>query len=39
MTEKQSSDDFSYITSLFECSQAGSWMDIALSSTAVSHEL
>ena len=39
MTEKQSGDDFSYFTSLFPCSQAGSWMDITLSSTALSRDL
>lgn len=39
VTEKQSSDDFLYLTSLFQCCQADSWTDITLSSTAVSHEL
>lgn len=39
MAEKQSGGDFSYLTSIFPCSQADTWMDITLSSTVVSHEL
>lgn len=40
LTEKQSGDDFFYLTlSLFPSSQAGSWMGIILSSTVDRHEL
>lgn len=39
MAEKQSGGDFSYLASIFPCSQADTWMDITLSSTVVSHEL